>query len=445
MHSLIFFLIALAILIIIHEYGHFWVARRCGVKVLRFSVGFGKPIWQKVGKDGTEYVLAPIPMGGYVKMLDEREVPVSEDQAQFAFNRQSLTKRVAIVSAGPIANLLFAILAYWILLVVGVSGIKPVVDDVRPSSIAAEAGLHAGDEILQIDGNDTPTWNSVYKALIQKAEYGEKIDITVSSANIKQEHSLTLPQVGLEQVGNILEQIGIEPLRPSIKPILGEVVPGSPAEKAGLKSGDMLVSAQQEIIPSWNQWVELIQASAGKTLDIELLRDGDRLGLTLIPETGEDGKGRIGAAVDTSQTAIPQELQAELRYGPIDAIKYAVIQTWDFSSSTLKSLWGMVTGKVSTDNLGGPISIAQIAGSSAEQGVMSFISFLAMISITLGILNLLPIPMLDGGHLAMFVFEAVRGKPLSETVQVQVQKVGFLVLIMVMFIAFFNDLSRVFG
>ena len=445
MHSLIFFLIALAILIIIHEYGHFWVARRCGVKVLRFSVGFGKPIWQKVGKDGTEYVLAPIPMGGYVKMLDEREMPVSEEQAQFAFNRQSLAKRVAIVSAGPIANLLFAVLAYWILLVVGVSGIKPVIDDVRPASIAAEAGLHAGDEIQQIDGNDTPTWDSVYKALIQKAEYGEKIDITVSSASIKQEHSLILPQVGLEQVGNILEQIGIEPLRPSIKPILGEVIPGSPAEKAGLKAGDMLVSAQQETIPSWNQWVELIQASAGKTLDIELLRDGDRLGLTLIPETGEDGKGRIGAAVDASQTAIPQELQAELRYGPIEAIKYAVIQTWDFSSSTLKSLWGMVTGKVSTDNLGGPISIAQIAGSSAEQGVMSFISFLAMISITLGILNLLPIPMLDGGHLAMFAFEAVRGKPLSDTMQVQIQKVGFLVLIMVMFIAFFNDLSRVFG
>ena len=335
MHSLIFFLIALAILIIIHEYGHFWVARRCGVKVLRFSVGFGKPIWQKVGKDGTEYVLAPIPMGGYVKMLDEREMPVSEEQAQFAFNRQSLAKRVAIVSAGPIANLLFAVLAYWILLVVGVSGIKPVIDDVRPASIAAEAGLHAGDEIQQIDGNDTPTWDSVYKALIQKAEYGEKIDITVSSASIKQEHSLILPQVGLEQVGNILEQIGIEPLRPSIKPILGEVMPGSPAEKAGLKAGDMLVSAQQETIPSWNQWVELIQASAGKTLDIELLRDGDRLGLTLIPETGEDGKGRIGAAVDASQTAIPQELQAELRYGPIEAIKYAVIQTWDFSSSTL--------------------------------------------------------------------------------------------------------------
>lgn len=445
MHSLIFFLIALAILIIIHEYGHFWVARRCGVKVLRFSVGFGKPIWQKVGKDGTEYVLAPIPMGGYVKMLDEREMPVSEEQAQFAFNRQSLARRVAIVSAGPIANLLFAVLAYWILLVVGVSGIKPIIDDVRPASIAAEAGLHAGDEFLQIDGNDTPTWNSVYKALIQKAEYGEKIDITVSSASIKQQHSLILPQVGLEQVGNILQQIGIEPLRPSIKPILGEVIPGSPAEKAGLKAGDILVSAQQETIPSWNQWVELIQASAGKALDIELLRDGDRLGLTLIPETGEDGKGRIGAAVDASQTAIPQELLAELRYGPIEAIKYAVIQTWDFSSSTLKSLWGMVTGKVSTDNLGGPISIAQIAGSSAEQGMMSFISFLAMISITLGILNLLPIPMLDGGHLAMFAFEAVRGKPLSDTVQVQIQKVGFLVLIMVMFIAFFNDLSRVFG
>ncbi|SFK33668.1 RIP metalloprotease RseP [Methylophaga sulfidovorans] len=445
MHSLIFFLIALAILIIIHEYGHFWVARRCGVKVLRFSVGFGKPIWQKVGKDGTEYVLAPIPMGGYVKMLDEREMPVSEEQAQFAFNRQSLAKRVAIVSAGPIANLLFAIVAYWILLVVGVSGIKPFIDDVRPASIAAEAGLHAGDEILQIDGSDTPTWNSVYKALIQKAEYGEKIAITVSSTGIKQEYSLTLPQVGLDQVGNILQKIGIEPLRPAVKPILGEVMPDSPAEKAGLKPGDTLLSAQQKTIPNWNQWVELIQQSSGKKLDIEVQRDDERLGLTLVPETGEDGKGRIGAAVDASKTAIPQDLKADLRYGPIDAVKYAVIQTWDFSSSTLKSLWGMITGKVSTDNLGGPISIAQIAGSSAEQGVMSFISFLAMISITLGILNLLPIPMLDGGHLAMFAFEAVRGKPLSDTVQVQIQKVGFLVLIMVMFIAFFNDLSRVFG
>lgn len=445
MHSLIFFLIALAILIIIHEYGHFWVARRCGVKVLRFSVGFGKPIWQKVGKDGTEYVLAPIPMGGYVKMLDEREMPVSEEQAQFAFNRQSLAKRVAIVSAGPIANLIFAILAYWILFVVGVSGIKPIIDDVHPASIAAQAGLNPSDEILQVNGKRTPTWNSVYKALIQKAEYGERTEILVLTSGIEQQYALVIPQVSIEQASSILDKIGIEPLRPAIKPVLGEIVPDSPAQKAGLKVGDVLMSSQQQTIDNWSKWVELIQASAGKELNIEIQRNEQRLTLTLTPQAGDDGKGRIGAAVDASQSTIPQELQAELSYGPVEAVWQAVIQTWDFSSSTLKSLWGMITGKVSTDNLGGPISIAQIAGSSAEQGVTSFISFLAMISITLGILNLLPIPMLDGGHLAMFAVEAVRGKPISEITQMQIQKVGFLILIMVMFIAFFNDLTRVFG
>lgn len=445
MHSLIFFLIALAILIIIHEYGHFWVARRCGVKVLRFSVGFGKPIWQKVGKDGTEYVLAPIPMGGYVKMLDEREMPVSEEQAQFAFNRQSLAKRVAIVSAGPIANLIFAILAYWMLFVVGVSGIKPIIDDVHPASIAAQAGLNPSDEILQVDGKRTPTWNSVYKALIQKAEYGERTEILVLTSGIEQQYALVIPQVSIDQAGSILDKIGIEPLRPAIKPVLGEIVPDSPAQKAGLKVGDVLLSSQQQTIDNWSKWVELIQASAGKELNIEIQRNEQRLTLTLTPQAGDDGKGRIGAAVDASQSTIPQDLQAELSYGPVEAVWQAVIQTWDFSSSTLKSLWGMITGKVSTDNLGGPISIAQIAGSSAEQGVTSFISFLAMISITLGILNLLPIPMLDGGHLAMFAVEAVRGKPISEITQMQIQKVGFLILIMVMFIAFFNDLTRVFG
>lgn len=445
MHSLIFFLIALAILIIIHEYGHFWVARRCGVKVLRFSVGFGKPIWQKVGKDGTEYVLAPIPMGGYVKMLDEREMPVTEEQAQFAFNRQSLAKRVAIVSAGPIANLIFAILAYWMLFVVGVSGIKPIIDDVHPASIAAQAGLNPSDEILQVDGKRTPTWNSVYKALIQKAEYGERTEILVMTSGIVQQYALVIPQVSIDQASSILDKIGIEPLRPAIKPVLGEIVPDSPAQKAGLKVGDVLLSSQQQTIDNWSKWVELIQASAGKELNIEIQRNEQRLTLTLTPQAGDDGKGRIGAAVDASQSTIPQELQAELSYGPVEAVWQAVIQTWDFSSSTLKSLWGMITGKVSTDNLGGPISIAQIAGSSAEQGVTSFISFLAMISITLGILNLLPIPMLDGGHLAMFAVEAVRGKPISEITQMQIQKVGFLILIMVMFIAFFNDLTRVFG
>ncbi|WP_297812692.1 RIP metalloprotease RseP [uncultured Methylophaga sp.] len=445
MQSLFFFIVALALLIVIHEYGHFWVARRCGVKVLRFSVGFGKPLWRRPGKDGTEFVIAPFPLGGYVKMLDEREGDVPEHELHRAFNRQSLWKRIAIVLAGPVANLLFAIVAYWFLLVSGIPGIKPVVGEVAPASIAAEAGLLAGDEILQVDGHDTPTWNATFKALMLHAERGEQTQITVASGGSELSHLLMVPKLGIDQAGQLLSRLGISPLRPDIKPVIGEVVADSPAEKAGLIPGDRLLSADGAQIDNWNNWVALIQDSAGKTLTIEISRNGEKQGLQLTPQATDNGQGRIGAGVDSELSQLPEELQAELRYGPLEAVPQALVQTWQFTSSTMKSLWGMLTGEVSTDNLGGPISIAQIAGSSAEQGLISFVSFLAMISITLGILNLLPIPMLDGGHLAMFLIEAVRGKPLSEETQVKGQQIGLFLLLMLMFLAFFNDLSRLFG
>ncbi len=445
MMSLVYFLIALSLLIVIHEYGHFWVARRCGVKVLRFSVGFGKPLWSRHGRDGTEYVLAPIPLGGYVKMLDEREGNVPENELGQAFNRQSLPKRMAIVVAGPAANLAFAVMAYWFLFVVGIPGIKPIVAEVAPQSIVAQAGMVSGDEILQIDGRDTPTWNSAFKALLRHAEQGDQAQLTVASGGTQQTYGVTIPQLAIDEAGRLFSELGMTPLRPDIAPVLGQIVPDSPAAEAGLQEGDRLLTANGKELNNWNDWVELIQQNADETIPITIRRGDSVQPLSLSPEAGEDGKGRIGAGVDTDFSRLPAELQSELRYDPVTALKEAVVQTWLFTSSTLSSLWGMLTGDVSTDNLGGPISIAQIAGSSAEQGLISFVSFLAMISITLGILNLLPIPMLDGGHLLMFIIEAVRGKPLPDEVQIRGQQIGLFLLLMLMFLAFFNDLSRLFG
>jgi regulator of sigma E protease len=445
MQSLFFFLVALALLIVVHEYGHFWVARKCGVKVLRFSVGFGKPLWKKIGRDGTEFVVAPIPLGGYVKMLDEREGDVADADLKQAFNRQTLLKRTAIVAAGPLANLLFAVAAYWLLFVTGIPGIKPLIADVERGSYAAEAGLIAGDEVLKIDRQQTPTWNAAIKALIVEAEQGGNLEIEVNSGGTQLTHTLDVPQIELEQAGQLLSLLGITPLSPELPAVIGKVLAGDPADKAGLETGDKLISANGEVINSWSGWVAKIQQSADEQLAISVERGGEVLSLTLAPKAAVDGSGKIGAAVSADYKDLPDEMKAELSYSPIVAIKEAVKQTWLFASTTLKSLFGMLTGDVSTENLGGPISIAQIAGSSAEQGMISFVSFLAMISITLGVLNLLPIPMLDGGHLLMFLIEAVSGKPISDELQIKGQRIGLFLLLLLMFTAFFNDLSRLFG
>jgi regulator of sigma E protease len=445
MLSLVSFIVALSLLIVIHEYGHFWVARCCGVKVLRFSLGFGKPLWRKLGRDGTEYVIAPIPLGGYVKMLDEREGAVPDSELAQAFNRQSLPRRFAIVAAGPLANLAFAIVAYWFLFVIGIPGIKPIVAEIAPDSVAAQAGLIGGEEIRQVDGRQTPTWSSVFKALLQHAEQGGSAEVIAQSGGTPQTYHVSVPKLAMEDVGQLLSEMGIVPLRPKLAPVVGQIMADSPAERAGLQAGDRLISADGQQLDNWDAWVQLIQQNAGVTMQVTVERDNKLITLALTSEASEDGMGRIGVGVDTDYSQLPSELQSEMRYGVFPALKEAFVQTWQFSSSTLKSFWGMLTGEVSTDNLGGPISIAQIAGSSAEQGLISFVSFLAAISITLGILNLLPVPMLDGGHLLMFTIEAVRGKPLSDEVQISGQRIGLFLLLMLMFLAFFNDLSRLFG
>ncbi|WP_292757768.1 RIP metalloprotease RseP [Methylophaga sp. UBA2689] len=445
MQSLIFFIIALSLLVVIHEFGHYWVARRCGVKVLRFSVGFGQKLWSKQLKNGTEFVIAALPLGGYVKMLDEREAPVAEAELDQAFNRQPLRNRVAIVSAGPIANLLFAVFAYWVIMVIGVPGLKPIIDDVRADSPAAMAQLMPGEEIIAVNGEATPTVNSLFQQWLKFAQSGETVTLTIRSTDIETTKQLTLPTIGLDDAGSLFRQIGIKTVQPDMPPILGEIVADSPAERAGLKTGDELISANGKQLSSWQGWVALIQSSADEEMSIEILRDGQVQQLNITPAADENNVGRIGAAVNTEGYEIPAELRSELRYGPLAAIPQAFSQTWQFSVTTFSGLWGMLVGTVSSDNLGGPIAIAQFAGDSAQQGFIAFISFLAMISISLGILNLLPVPVLDGGHLLMYFFEWVRGKPLPESVQIQGQKIGLFLILLLMVFAFTNDIARLIG
>ncbi|MDO8825717.1 RIP metalloprotease RseP [Methylophaga sp.] len=445
MQSLIFFIIALSLLVVIHEFGHYWVARRCGVKVLRFSVGFGQKIWSKKLKNGTEFVIAALPLGGYVKMLDEREAPVAEAELDQTFNRQPLRNRVAIVSAGPIANLLFAVFAYWMIMVIGVPGIKPIISEVTENSPAAAAQLYAGEEIIAVNGKATPTVNSLFQQWLRLAQSGETITLTTRSADIETNKQLTLPKLGLDDAGSLFQQIGIKTVQPEMPPVLGNIVAESPAEKAGLKAGDELISADGKPLASWQAWVSLIQSNAEQPMTVEILRNGEIQQLVITPAADDNGVGRIGAAVNTDVYEISAELRSELRYGPLAAIPQAFTQTWQFSVTTLSGLWGMLVGTVSSDNLGGPIAIAQFAGDSAQQGLVAFISFLAMISISLGILNLLPVPVLDGGHLLMYFFEWVRGKPLPESVQIQGQKIGLFLILLLMVFAFTNDIVRLIG
>lgn len=445
LHSLIFFIIALTVLVVIHEWGHYRVARLCGVKVLRFSIGFGKPLWRRLGKNGTEFVVAALPLGGYVKMLDERETEVApKDQSQ-AFNRQSLSKRNAIIAAGPAANFIFAILAYWLILVIGVPGLKPVIADITNDSPASVAGILPGDEIIEVSNQKTPTWQTVYRQLLLSSPGAESIDLTLTRDGLQQQVSIQLPEKLDEQQSDIMTLLGVQPRRPTLPAMLSEIEPESPAARAGLQSGDQLISADGEKLDDWQSWVSLIQSHAGETMSVRYQREDEIYRTELTPMATDNGQGRIGAGVDTRSASLPASMQSELKYGPLAAIPAAVGQTWQFSAATAKSLWGMLTGTVSTKNLGGPVSIAQFAGSSASQGMVAFLSFLAMISISLGILNLLPVPVLDGGHLLMNTIEWVKGEPLSEITQQRFTQIGMLFVLTLMFFALWNDLLRAVG
>ena len=446
--STLAFLVTLGILITVHEFGHFWVARRMGVKVLRFSIGFGKPLWARRGKDGTEYTVAMLPLGGYVRMLDEREGAVPEAELLQAFNRQPLAARSAIILAGPLFNFAFAILAYWLMFVVGVSGVRPLIGEVLEPSIAQQAGLQAGDEVIAVAGDPTPTWSTVQLALLDKALDRERIVLTAQGRDGRQRvHELDMRAVSEPDRGDLLGQLGVRPMRPQVPALLGRVLPEGAAARAGLQVGDRLLRADDLALTDWDVWAGYVRSHADTPIQLVLERQGVSLQVVVTPEAkpSPDGIiGRIEAGPEPLQS-LPPELRAEQRYGVLEGLVKAVRHTGEMSLLTLRLLGKMVVGQASLENISGPIGIAQYAGYSASDGFTSFLRFLALVSVSLGVLNLLPVPILDGGHLMYHLAEAVKGSPVSPKAQYIGQQLGIALLLGLTVLAFYNDLTRLFG
>ncbi|MCW5604035.1 MAG: RIP metalloprotease RseP [Burkholderiales bacterium] len=442
------FVVALGCLIVIHEYGHYQVARWCNVKVLRFSVGFGRPLWRRtLGRDGTEWVIAAFPLGGYVKMLDEREGHVPQQDVARAFNRQSVSKRFAIVVAGPVANFLLAIALYWVLFVHGIPGLKPVVGEAAPGTPAAVAGFISGETVTKIGGEPVNTWQDARWMLLQFAVQKTTVPVEVRAEN-GQIIGRTLDMAGLSAAdldSDFMRALGLARLQPPLKPVLGNIVRGGPAERAGLKKGDEIVAISNRHVDNWDQVVAAIRSSAGRPITVEIRRGGALLpALSVTPDTvSENGKsvGKIGVGplVDRATMA---DVMTEVRYGPLESVWKALYKTWDTSVFTLKMLGKMIVGDVSLKNLSGPITIADYAGQSAQNGWISYLFFLALISISLGVLNLLPIPLLDGGHLMYYVFEIFKGSPVSDRAVEIGQRAGMALLFMLMAFAIYNDINR---
>lgn len=445
--SIFFFVIAIGVLVTVHEFGHFWVARRLGVKVLRFSIGFGKPLWgwRRQG-DETEYVIAAIPLGGYVQMLDEREGPVDEKEFHLAFNRKPLMSRFAVVFAGPLFNFIFAFFAYWLIFMIGVSGLKPIVGEISTDSAAARGGFQYGDVIRSIEGQVTPTWDSVFLQLLDKSLSSQTVSIEVRDQNgMLQQRQLDFASLGSALArDNLMVSIGMQPYRPPLPAVIGRLEPGGAAQQAGIRIGDRIVGVDGREIDKWLDWVDYVRTHPGERLQVTILRQGGQVELDLIPErlVTEDGDiGRIGAGVRVPDN-LSAEIETTVRYSPWHALSEAMKKTWQMSALTLRMLMKMITGEVSASNISGPISIAQYAGYSAGVGFVAFMGYLALISISLGVLNLLPVPVLDGGHLMYYLIEFVKGSPVSEEVQMLGQRIGIALLIGVMLLAFYNDFVR---
>ena len=446
MQTLLWFIVAISVLVVIHEYGHFWVARRCGVRVLRFSLGFGKPIWGFRDRFGTEFSIAPLPLGGYVKMLDDREAPVPPEQYHESFNARTPWQKIAIAAAGPLANFAFAILAYWGLFVAGTTGVVATVGEVRPESPAAYAGVLSGDRIVEVNGNEASTWEDVSWYLLSFLGESTRIPVVVESGT-GERRALEVPVehwLAESDQPDPLAGLGIDPRRLDVPAVIAEILPDGAAADSGLKVGDKVVAVDGEPITDWYQWVAAVQRAPGRTLEVSYERDGAAGTTALTPAIRKNDQGETAgfAGVVVQSPVIPESWLVKSSLDPLSALMRAGQRTLELTWFTLDSLIKMVMGDVSVKNLSGPITIAKVAGASASGGLESFIQFLALLSVSLGVLNLLPVPMLDGGHIVFSLIESATGKPVSERVQYVAMQVGMSLLLGLMAIAFYNDISR---
>lgn len=447
MTTLFAFIGAIALLVVFHEFGHYWVARRCGVKVLRFSVGFGNVIYRKrfAGND-TEWVISAIPLGGYVKMVDEREDKVADEDLPYAFNRKPVLQRMAIVAAGPLANLLLAVVLYTAMFVYGVPGLKPVLGDVPPGSPAAVAQLHSGDTITSINGETIPSWQELRWRLLELALRKAEVSIeTKDTSGSTKMHVLDVTFLEAKDLdGEFLDKLGLQLYQPIVLPVIGKLADNSVAQRAGLQQGDRIMRADGVNLNRWIELVEVVRAHPGQAVQLQIQRGEMTLNISVIPQAVvESGKtvGKIGAAPQVDR-AEWQALLVEVNYPPVEALDRSFHKTWETSVISLKMMGKMVLGEVSMKNLSGPITIADYAGQSAAMGVAAYLGFLALISISLGVLNLLPIPLLDGGHLLYYVAELVKGSPVSEQAWEFGQKIGIALLGTLMVFAVYNDVNR---
>jgi regulator of sigma E protease len=436
--SLLAFIVAISVLVAIHEYGHYIVGRWAGMKVLRFSVGFGKPIWTWVrGEDRTEYCIAAIPLGGYVRFLDSREGPIPPEDEGRAFNHKPVPARIAVLLAGPMFNFLFAIFAYWLLSMDGVPALRPAVGEVAPQSYAAEAGLETGDQIVAIGETPTASWQQALMAMFDSMVADGRIPMTLEDQRGRQRQAVI--EIGndsarLTEPGLLFDGIGFVPGAPPV--VLDDPVENEAAERAGLRKGDRIVAVDGETVLGFGDLVAAISDRPGDRIDVGVVRDGRLQEFSLVIGTREvEGTttGFIGVR------ALLDEL------GPLQAVPRAIGDTWQQTTFTVRMLARMVTGDVSFKNVSGPINIAQFAGDSAQRGLRYFLGFLAMISISLGVLNLLPVPVLDGGQIVYQTVEGIKGSPLSERAQILGQQFGILALILLMSFAFYNDIARILG
>lgn len=447
MTTLFAFVIAIAVLVVFHELGHYIVARLCDVKVLRFSIGFGKVLYiKRFGNGETEWALSAIPLGGYVKMLDEREGEVAAHELPRAFNRKPVLQRMAIVVAGPIANLLLAITLYFALFIYGVPGVKPILGEIALNSPAASAGLQSKQTILSIDGVATPSWQEIRSVLLDHVLQNKAAKLELRTVEgeqtfrILETHSLTAADLD----GDFLRKLGLQPYQPPIYPVIGKLVDGGVAQRAGLQVRDRILRVNGQDIALWEDWVAVVRSHPGKPMAVEIERAGALVKLSLTPDTFDEADqriGRIGAAAYIDK-AVFEAMLIEVHYPPLEALSEALRKTWETSVVSLKMMGKMVVGDVSLKNLSGPITIADYAGQSAQIGLGAYIGFLALISISLGVLNLLPIPLLDGGHLLYYAVELIKGSPVPDGLWEAGQKVGIALLVTMMAFALYNDISR---